>query len=84
MTTVTPRKPNNGAHAAGDDGKETALRAPTPPFLTKLKHASFMYGLQTVLGPMLWVREWKESRNPPPGRPDIVKTYECRPSLPVR
>ena len=84
MTSVTQRTPHNGARADGDDNKETVLRRPEPPFLTKLRYASYMYGLQSVLGPMLWLRDWKESRNPPPGHPDIVKTYECRPGLPVR
>jgi hypothetical protein len=55
-----------------------------PSLLSKLWYASFMYSLQSVLSPVFWMRDWHESRNPPEGHPNIVKTYECRPALPVR
>ncbi|KAK3904449.1 Alpha/Beta hydrolase protein [Staphylotrichum tortipilum] len=68
------------------DGQPTrdAVLRQQPPFLTKLKFAGSMYGLKSFLAPMHWLREWQESRNPPAGGPDLVKTYDCRPNLPIR
>ncbi|KAK4153266.1 Alpha/Beta hydrolase protein [Chaetomidium leptoderma] len=70
--------------ADGGADQDTVVRRQVPPFLSKLMYASYMYSLKTFLGPVFWLREWTESRNPPEGRPNIVKTYECRPGLPVR
>ncbi|KAL2167132.1 hypothetical protein VTG60DRAFT_1687 [Thermothelomyces hinnuleus] len=79
MSTVSTQ---DGAGANGEH--EAVIRKEVPPFLTRLSYAGYMYGLKSILAPLFWLREWKESRNPPEGRPDIVKTYECRPHLPVR
>ncbi|KAL2194776.1 Alpha/Beta hydrolase protein [Corynascus similis CBS 632.67] len=79
MPTVRSRN-DEGA----DGGHSGTIRKEQPPFLTKLSYAGYMYGLKSILIPLFWLREWKESRNPPEGHPDIVKTYECRPHLPVR
>lgn len=86
MATGSPEEPlkDTVQVANGNDTQETVLRRHVPPFLSKFMYASSLYGLQSILGPVLWLREWRESRNPPEGRPDLVKTYECRPSLPVR
>ncbi|KAK4141005.1 Alpha/Beta hydrolase protein [Dichotomopilus funicola] len=66
-----------------DQSKEVILKE-RPPMLDMLTYATYMYGLKAMLSPMLWLREWSEARNPPEGCPDVVKTYPCRPSLPIR
>ncbi|KAL2133206.1 hypothetical protein VTI74DRAFT_2751 [Chaetomium olivicolor] len=67
----------NGAQVA-------ALRSAAPSLLSKLSYAGAVYAAKGFTGTMGRLRDWKESRNPPEGRPNIVKTYECRPCLPVR
>ena len=84
MAANSPEQPSDGALADGSGDQDAVLRRAVPPFLSKLKYASFMYGLQSMLAPMVWIRDWKESRYPADGRPDFIKTYECRPGLPVR
>ncbi|AEO58550.1 hypothetical protein MYCTH_102943 [Thermothelomyces thermophilus ATCC 42464] len=79
MSTVSTQ---DGAGANGEH--EAVIRKEVPSFLTRLSYAGYMYGLKSILAAFFWLREWKESRNPPEGGPDIVKTYECRPHLPVR
>lgn len=59
-------------------------RAPQPPFLAKVGHATHIYTVQGFLAPVLWLRSWKEWFYPQDGGPNFVKAYECRPSLPVR
>jgi hypothetical protein len=63
------------------DGK---LPHPQPPFLSMLGMAAHIYGIQSYVTPLLWVRDWAEYLYPPEGGPNIVKAYECRPYLPVR
>lgn len=55
-----------------------------PPLLSKVSLASYIYGLKGMLAPFHWLRDWREYFSPPEGHPNIVKAYECRPSLPVR
>ena len=86
MTNLTQRKQpeRNDTSPKVDHDKEVILRREAPPFLTKLMYAGYMYGLKSILNPVLWLRDWQESRDPPIGWPDIIKSYECRPHLPVR
>ncbi|EAQ90473.1 hypothetical protein CHGG_02408 [Chaetomium globosum CBS 148.51] len=84
MTNLTQRKQRNDTNPKADHDKEVVLRREPPPFLTKLMYAGYMYGLKSILGPVLWLRDWQESRAPPMGWPDMIKTYDCRPQLPVR
>ncbi|KAK0649617.1 Alpha/Beta hydrolase protein [Cercophora newfieldiana] len=76
-----------GAPAEQQEQEQDAgqvLRRQPPSLFSKLSHASFIYGLQGMVNSLLWVREWSEYFSPPDGGPNIVKTYECRPHLPVR
>ncbi|KAK4445947.1 Alpha/Beta hydrolase protein [Podospora aff. communis PSN243] len=66
------------------EGGGQVLRCKAPSLLSKLSYASHIYGLQSMLNPLHWLREWSEYLSPPDGAPNIVKTYECRPHLPVR
>jgi hypothetical protein len=61
-----------------------SVRQEVPPLLSKISYASHIYGLQSYINPLLWLRDWKEYFYPPDGGPNIVKKYECRPFLPVR
>ncbi|KAL2150473.1 hypothetical protein VTH82DRAFT_7036 [Thermothelomyces myriococcoides] len=80
MATVITQ---NGAGANGEH-EEEVVRKEVPPLLTRLSYAGYMFGLKTMLLPLFLLREWKESRHPPDSRPDIIKTYKCRPHLPIR
>jgi hypothetical protein len=84
MTTTTPGQPPNGTPPDGHGNQDTALRNEAPPLFTRLKYASSMFALKSMLGGMHMFREWKETRNPPDGHPDLIKTYDCRPGLPIR
>ncbi|OLN95761.1 Arylesterase 1 [Colletotrichum chlorophyti] len=59
-------------------------RVPDLPLSTKLKYGAIVYAIQNLVKPVLFVRDLKDSIIPAQNRPDIVKTYECRPFLPVR
>lgn len=67
-----------------DTSEGSLLKREVPPFLSKLSYASYIYGIKGILTPFFWLRDWVEYYNPPDGRPNIVKAYECRPGLPVR
>ncbi|KAK4224099.1 Arylacetamide deacetylase [Podospora fimiseda] len=54
------------------------------PFFSKLSRASYLYAIKGITAPLIWFQEWREYFNPPDGRPNIVKSYECRPELPIR
>ncbi|KAM7214533.1 Alpha/Beta hydrolase protein [Rhypophila decipiens] len=69
--------------ATTDQGAENLLSR-EPPLLTKLTYASYVYFIKGLVSPVYRWINLRESFNPPPGAPDIVKTYECRPNLPVR
>lgn len=73
------------AAPTGDEHEERkALTRQPPTFFTKFSFASHIYSLKGMLVPIWWLRDWSEYFHPPPQVPDIVKTYECRPHLPVR
>ncbi|KAJ7031920.1 Alpha/Beta hydrolase protein [Mycena alexandri] len=55
------------------------------PLLTRLKYRVLAFALQNlIVGPSLFFRDVKAYFFPPAIRPDIIKTYPCRPRLPVR
>ncbi|KAK3988853.1 Arylacetamide deacetylase [Cladorrhinum sp. PSN332] len=54
------------------------------PFLSKLSRAGYLYTIKGITVPIVWFHEWREYFNPPDGRPNITKSYECRPELPIR
>ncbi|KAI1777455.1 alpha/beta-hydrolase [Hypoxylon cercidicola] len=56
-------------------------RHPHFPILSRLSSAVAVFTLQYLAAPTLWYRDWF---HPPEIPPDIVKTYPCRPSLPIR
>ena len=68
----------------GELERDKPLRRQAPSFLSKLSLASHVYGLKGVLVPIFWLRDWAEYLYPPPQAPNIVKTHECRPNLPIR
>ena len=74
----------NHASTGCNHGEETTLKRQVPTFLSKLSFASYIYSLTGILAPFIWLRDYGEYFNPPDGRPNIIKTYECRPELPVR
>ncbi|KAK3935259.1 Alpha/Beta hydrolase protein [Diplogelasinospora grovesii] len=67
-----------------DHDDTNSLKHETPTLLSKICYAGHVYGLQGFVSSMVWLRDWKEYLYPPNGGPNIVKTYECRPTLPVR
>lgn len=81
---TTPGQPPNGAPVDAHSNEDSVLTRQAPSLLSRLKYATSMCALKTVLSGMHTLREWKEARNPPDGCPDIIKTYDCRPDLPVR
>ncbi|KAJ4291213.1 hypothetical protein N0V88_006207 [Collariella sp. IMI 366227] len=70
--------------STANDAQDAVLRAKGPPLLSKIVYATKMYAVKGVLGTVGWLRDRKDSWSPPEGRPNIVKTYDCRPKLPVR
>ncbi|KAK4185623.1 Alpha/Beta hydrolase protein [Podospora australis] len=67
----------------GDEG-DGVLRRQAPSFFSKVSLAGYIYSVKGFLTPMLWLRDWREYFYPPDGQPNIIKTYECRPDLPIR
>lgn len=63
---------------------DKALINHQPPLLARVVNGSFLYGAKGLMTPILWYRSWKEYLYPPDGGPNIVKSYDCRPHLPVR
>ena len=76
--------PPDSTRGSPDQDEQKALRRREPPFSAKVSFAGHVYGLQGILRPLFWVQDWKEYFFPPPGGPNIIKNYECRPYLPVR
>lgn len=66
------------------NGDENRFKHEPPPFLTKLSYASYLYFLKGLATPLYRFLDLRESFCPRVGAPDIVKSYECRPDLPVR
>ncbi|KAL0930466.1 alpha beta hydrolase fold protein [Colletotrichum truncatum] len=55
------------------------------PLLSMLRYGATAYAIQNlVVKPAMFLRDIKAHVIPPEHRPDFVKTYECRPNLPVR
>lgn len=55
-----------------------------PPLIQKVGLAAQVYGIQGLMGTVLWFQGWREWLYPPGGGPNIVKAYEIRPALGVR
>ncbi|OTA90464.1 hypothetical protein M434DRAFT_397998 [Hypoxylon sp. CO27-5] len=67
-----------------EDLKESDVRLdtqPSIPILERLTRGATIYALQTIGVLVLWYREWA---SPPKTPPNIVKYYQCRPSLAIR
>lgn len=72
-------------HESAANGLEGGtLTRGVPPFFSKVSYAAQIFSIQSFLTSALWVRGLKEFFYPPVGGPNIVKTYECRPHLPIR
>ncbi|KAF6822342.1 alpha beta hydrolase fold protein [Colletotrichum plurivorum] len=55
------------------------------PLLSKIRYGATAYAIQNlIVKPALFLRDVKAHVIPNEHRPDFVKTYECRPYLPVR
>ncbi|KAK0737775.1 Alpha/Beta hydrolase protein [Schizothecium vesticola] len=76
--------PSDSPRDSSDQDGQTTLRRREPPLSAKLSFAGHVYGLQAMLRPLFWFQDWKEYFYPTPDGPNIIKTYECRPYLPVR
>ncbi|KAF7348093.1 Alpha beta hydrolase fold protein [Mycena sanguinolenta] len=58
---------------------------PALPVFKRLKYALIAFALQNIVGKAFhFYLDWKYYLSPPKIRPDIVKTYPCRPHLPIR
>ncbi|RYP74008.1 hypothetical protein DL770_007671 [Monosporascus sp. CRB-9-2] len=62
----------------------SGLKQPQLPLLTRLSRGAILYTLLTLTKPLMWYMEWSSMRPTSPHRPTMVKTYECRPTLPIR
>ncbi|KAK0713257.1 alpha/beta hydrolase fold protein [Lasiosphaeria miniovina] len=78
-----PREQTRSPAERGADTEDT-VQCETPGLLSRLAHAGKIYTIKGFVAPMMWMREWKEYFQPPEGGPNIVKTYESRPTLPIR
>ncbi|KAK4196687.1 Alpha/Beta hydrolase protein [Triangularia verruculosa] len=67
-----------------DGGSNEVVAHSPPPILSRISYLSRIYTAKSLSTPLLWLRDWKEYFYPPSTQPDIVKSYECRPDLPVR
>ncbi|KAJ7228134.1 Alpha/Beta hydrolase protein [Mycena haematopus] len=64
------------------NGEDTV---PALPFLKQLKYALIAFAVQNFLiKPFVFFLDCKNYLSPPKIRPDVVKTYACRPRLPIR
>ncbi|KAJ0124379.1 hypothetical protein J7T55_005717 [Diaporthe amygdali] len=76
-----------GKHQGGKaskKGRAGGVKKDPPPLIRKVGLAAQIYGIQGVMGTVLWFQGWREWLYPPDGGPDIVKAYECRPGMGVR
>lgn len=85
---LPPRTPPDAA-TGGDadvpeDKERQQLRKEIPGILTRLYYQTAVSTMQGLTGWGDWYRDWAHWMSPPTERPDIVKTYESRPGLPVR
>ncbi|WYZ45997.1 hypothetical protein EsH8_IX_000222 [Colletotrichum jinshuiense] len=71
--------------AEDQNNSDDSHRVPELPFLSKLGYGTTAFVIQNLLvKPALFAFDVKARIIPPKNAPEIVKTYECRPSLPVR
>ena len=54
------------------------------PLLWRIGMAAHAYRLRASVVMPYWLQSWGEYWNKIPGGPDFIKSYECRPRLPVR
>ncbi|KAF7348088.1 Alpha beta hydrolase fold protein [Mycena sanguinolenta] len=60
-------------------------RVPALPVFKRMKYILIAFVLQNIVGKAFhFYLDWKYYLSPPKIRPDIVKTYPCRPRLPIR
>lgn len=67
---------------SADQTESVELRQPQLPLLTRLLRGAVVYTVTSLVSLPLWFAE--RNANKAPQRPTLVKTYECRPSLPIR
>lgn len=60
------------------------VRKAPPPLIQKVGLAAQVYGIQGIMGTVVWLQGWREWFWPAGGGPNIVKAYEVRPGMPVR
>lgn len=61
----------------------TVLHKP-PPLTAKIFYSIILYAGKSLAALSRGLKGLKEVIWPPNGRPDLIKTYQCRPHLPVR
>jgi hypothetical protein len=60
------------------------VHEPTP-LLSSLYHGATISAMQTIMRPLRYFKSWSFYLYPPDfALPNIVKTYECRPRLPLQ
>jgi hypothetical protein len=57
---------------------------PQWPLSTQLYNGFTIYAVQGITSPIRWLKGWNEWMWPSGFAPNIVKTYDSRPSLPIR
>ncbi|KAL7621969.1 hypothetical protein AAE478_007470 [Parahypoxylon ruwenzoriense] len=57
---------------------------PRLPLLSRLSRGASAYALKPLTAPAVWLMDWHAWLYPPEFAATIVKTYPCRPSLPIR
>lgn len=57
------------------------LQQPRLPIFSRVYRGAVVYAIQVLGAPVNWFQDWAY---PPEIPPNYVKTYPCRPSLPIR
>ncbi|KAK3317200.1 alpha/beta hydrolase fold protein [Cercophora scortea] len=84
MSAASPDNETSSAQTSSSARPDTQPKSAEPSLLAKLSHASYIYTLKGILKPIFWLRDWSEYFYPPDSRPNIVKAYDCHPTLPIR
>ena len=69
----------------GNDGEANRFTWEAPPLFARISNAAYVYVVKGIFAAFGAQRDLQHAiYGSPAGAPDIVKAYECRPSLLVR